>query len=112
MTFRQIATIKLELETIDSKDKKKESNSESCSWNNYGNSYAKDGDLTKYTLQKIGEKVFFIKIELFDFFNMDSGKWNENDFPEWGNIINSMLSGLEKEFNCKIKIIEIDRNVI
>ena len=80
-------------------------------WNKNGRVYTKDDGLSRYTLQKIGEKLFELTIEQLDLFGVDLGEWNEKDYPERENLIKEALDEIEKESMSRIKIIDFSRNV-
>ena len=50
-------------------------------WYKTGGSYIKDDGLSKYTLQKTGEKLFELSMEQLDLFGIDLGEWTEKDYP-------------------------------
>jgi len=113
MGFYQIAKIKFESEikthpqaVIEEFDFK------APNWYKNGRVYTKEDDLTKYTLQKIGEKLFVLTIEQLDLFGIDLGEWNEKDYPERGNLVKEVLNEIEKEFKSKIEITEFSRNAM
>jgi hypothetical protein len=74
--------------------------------------YTKDDGLSRYTLQKIGKKIFVLTIEQLDLFGMDLGEWNEKDHPERENIIHEVLNEIERELKSKINILKINRMAI
>jgi hypothetical protein len=78
-------------------------------WHKTDGKYVKDDDLSRCTLQKIGNKIFVLTIEQLDLFGIDLGEWNEKDHPERENMIKETLNEIEKEFKCKINILKINR---
>ena len=81
-------------------------------WYKNGRSYIKDDGLSKYILQRIGEKLFELTIEQLDLFGIDLGEWTEKDYPERENIIKEVVDEIEKELKSKIRIIEVNRTAM
>jgi len=50
-----------------------------------------------------------LKIKLTDFFNLNTGDWNEKDYSERQELIKKTLDEIEKEFCCKTKIIKMKK---
>jgi len=80
-------------------------------WYKNGRTYTKDDGLSRFTLRKIGKKLFELTIEQLDLFGMDLGKLDEKDYPERENIIKEALGEIEKEIKSKINLVKIDRRV-
>jgi len=81
-------------------------------WYKNGRVYTKDDGLSRYTLQKIEEKLFELTIEQLDLFGIDLGEWTEKDYPERENIIKEVVEEIEKELKSKIHIIEVNRTAM
>jgi hypothetical protein len=72
--------------------------------------YSQDDGLVTYEVYKDGG-IFVLEVSLLDLFGVDSGLWSEKDFPERENLIRDALERIERELNCTIKVIEIERKV-
>ena len=68
MAMYKIAKIKFETEIDVSQQNNPEDIFKSGRWNKYGETYTKDDDLTRCSLQRVKEKMFVLEIELTDLF--------------------------------------------
>ena len=110
MGFYQIAKIKFEAEVKTHPQAiMEEFGFKAPKWYKNSRAYTKDDGLSRFTLQKIGEKLFELTIEQLDLFGMDLGEWKEKDYPERENIIKEALGEIEKEVRSKVNLVTIDR---
>jgi len=109
--FRQIAkiTIKADLTNLTNEYSLK---NDSRPWNENGDSYIKDNDVTRYTIKKTPKNNFSLLVEEFDLFNTDPGEWTKENHPELDSIVKEALDTFEKSFNCKISLIHIERKIL
>ena len=113
MAFYQIAKIRFEAEVKTHPQAViSEFDFKAPKWYKNGRAYTKDDGLRKYTLQKIGEKLYELTIEQLDLFGIDLGEWTENNYPERENIIKEVVDEIKTELKSKIRIIEVNRTAM
>ena len=81
-------------------------------WTNIGDSYVKDEELVRYTLTKISNDEFVLVIEQIDLFELEAGKWTDEQYPVRKALVDSALREIEDTLNVKITIQEIRRMVL
>jgi len=112
MSFYQIAKIQFEADVkAHPQAIMEEFDFNAPAWNRSSRSYAKDDGLGKYTLTKIGNKVFNLTLEQLDLFGIDLGTWNEKDYPEREKWIKDVLAEVSKGLGSEARVTSIIREV-